>query len=159
MTTLQTSINPLQAQIETLVEEAISDSDLFLVDLVVRGRAGSRVVEVYLDRDEGAGLDEIAEASRRLSFLLDTEDPIKGKYNLNVSSPGVDRSLLLQRQYPRHVGKSLRIVHTMEGEEFTSIGTLEAADEQSISLLIPKTEEPLTIPYTSIREARVELPW
>ncbi|MDX1439287.1 MAG: ribosome maturation factor RimP, partial [Rubricoccaceae bacterium] len=78
---------------------------------------------------------------------------------LNVSSPGVERSLSMQRQYPRHVGKSIRVVHRMGDEEFTSVGTLEAAGSEAVSLLLPKTEEPLTIPYTSILEARVELPW
>lgn len=159
MTTLQTTTDSLQEQVLSLAEEAVSDSGLFIVDVVVRGRTGSRVVEVYVDSDEGAGLDAIAEVSRRLSFLLDTEDPIKGKYSLNVSSPGVDRSLVLKRQFPKHVGMKLRVTHMLEGEEHTSVGVLESTNDDAIALLTQKNDKPRIIPHTSLLDARVELPW
>ncbi len=153
------TINPLAARIQTLAEDAVDGTELFVVDVDVRGRTGSRVVEVYVDSAIGAGLDDIAQTSRRLSFLLDTEDLIKGKYNLQVSSPGANRPLASPCQYPRHVGRSLRIVHTDGAEEVTVVGTLTAVGDDTITLTLKGKASPLELPFTAIQEARVELPW
>ena len=151
--------DPLTARIHALAEEAVAGADLFVVDVEVRGRVGSRVVEVYVDSDTGAGLDEIAETSRRLSFLLDTEDVVKGKYNLHVSSPGASRPLALPRQYPRHIGRDLRVTYTSDSEEATVVGTLSAAGADAITLTIKGQGDPTELPFSAIREALVELPW
>jgi ribosome maturation factor RimP len=144
-----------------LVEEALSESALYLVDLVVRGRTGSRVVEVYVDGDAGVGVDELAEMSRRIAFLLDTEDPIKGKYNLNVSSPGTDRALLFPRQYAKHRGKSLEI-HVRsdkpESEGVTETGELIDLGEEAVELRT-KSGEHRTISFDRVERARIVLPW
>jgi len=71
------------ARVQALVEEVIFDSPLFLVDLIVRGHKGSRVVEVYLDSDRPLDVDALARISREVGFLLDTEEVIDGKYTLN----------------------------------------------------------------------------
>ncbi len=142
-----------------LAEEAVDGTDLYVVDVVVRGRTGSRVVEVYVDSDAGAGLDQIAETSRRLSFLLDTEDPVKGKYNLHVSSPGADRPLSLPRQFRRHVGRDLRVTLADGSEESTIVGTLDAVDDSAITLTVQGKADSTQIPFSAIREALVQLPW
>jgi len=149
----------LAARVHTFAEEAVSGTELFVVDVEVRGRTGSRVVEVYVDSDAGAGVDEIAETSRRLSFLLDTEDLIKGAYNLHVSSPGLARPLSLPRQYPRHIGRALRVTYTEESEESTTVGALATTGDDAITLAVPGQESPTEIPFSAIREAFVELPW
>ena len=151
--------DPLAARIHVFAEEAVAGTDLFVVDVDVRGRTGSRVVEVYVDSDAGAGLDEIAETSRRLSFLMDTEDVIKGAYNLHVSSPGASRPLALPRQYPRHIGRNLRITYTSDSEESTIVGTLSAAGDDVITLAVKGEADPTELPFSAIREALVELPW
>lgn len=137
----------------------MAGADLYVVDVDVRGRTGSRVVEVYVDSDAGAGLDDIAETSRRLSFLLDTEDVIKGTYNLHVSSPGASRPLALPRQYPRHIGRDLRVTYTSDSEESTIVGTLTAAGDDVITLSVRGQDDPTELPFSAIREALVELPW
>ncbi|MCH8031035.1 MAG: ribosome maturation factor RimP [Bacteroidetes bacterium] len=155
----QPTFNPLTARVHALAEEAVAGADLFVVDVEVRGRTGSRVVEVYVDSDAGAGLDEIAETSRRLSFLLDTEDVIKGKYNLHVSSPGASRALALPRQYPHHIGRDLRVTYASDSEETTIVGTLSAVGDDAITLTVKGEDNPTELPFSAIREALVELPW
>ena len=150
----------LSDQVRALAEDAIDGTPLYLVEVVVRGRPGSRVVEVYADADDGAALDTLADVSRRLGFLLDTEDLVKGKYTLNVSSPGADRPLLLARQYPQHVGRTLDVMYTRAGgeETLTARGTLSAAGDDSFTLQTDGGAE-TTIPYDAVQEARVALPW
>ena len=158
--TLTPSDNLLMTdRLRELAEEVLADSDLYLVEVEVRGRTGGRVVEVYVDGDEGAGLDDLADISRRLAFLLDTEDLIKGQYRLNVSSPDAKRPLVQPRQYPKHIGRDLEVTYAV-GEEIVSVrGTLQAADADAITLAIPGQDAPVSIPFSDLREARVALPW
>ena len=149
----------LVARIRALAEDAISETDLYIVYVEIRGRQGGRVVDVFVDADEGAGIDALKEASRSLSFLLDTEDLIKGQYRLNVSSPGADRPLLLPRQYPKHVGRNVEVTYTVGEELVTATGSLARADETTIAVAVPGQDAPTEITYDTIREARVLLPW
>jgi ribosome maturation factor RimP len=151
----------LTERVKQLVEEALSESALYLVDLVVRGRSGSRVVEVYLDGDDGVGVDELAQMSRSIAFLLDTENPISGKYNLNVSSPGTDRALLFPRQYAKHRGKRLEIrlrSDNPEAEGVTETGELVASGDETVELRTNSGEH-RTISFDRVERARIVLPW
>jgi len=152
----------LTERVRALADEAIAGTDLYVVDVAVRGREGSRVVEVFVDADAGAGLGAITDVANRLSFLLDTEDPIKGHYTLNVSSPGADSPLALPRQYPKHVGRTLRVSYQADaedpGEEVTLTGPLVGTGPDSITVQTREGHD-VEIPYAAIREARVVLPW
>ncbi|ARA92296.1 MAG: ribosome maturation factor RimP [Bacteroidetes bacterium] len=152
--------DPIAERIRALVQEIVEGSPLFLVDLQVRGRPGSRVVDVFIDSDEPLGVDTLAEVSRELSFLLDAEDFIKGRYHLNVSSPGVDRPLSLPRQYRKNIGRALGVYYRTEAEDAPRElrGVLVAADEEAITL--EEDDGPThRIPYSAITRANVLLPW
>ena len=139
----------LEDRVRALAEEAAGDTDLFVVGVEVRGYPGSRVVSVYADAEGGAGADDLAALSRSLSFLLDTEDPVKGRYRLDVSTPGADRPLVDRRQYPAHVGRTLAV--TTEGGAVE--GELVSVSDDAIDLGGTR------LPFDQIREARVVLPW
>lgn len=150
-------INSLQARVRQLVDELVHREDWFVVDVSVRGRKGSRVVEVYLDGDQGVSVDDMAKLSRELSAILDAEDLIKGKYHLNVSSPGDERALLTERQYLRHVGKDLLVlVNGEEGEVWHEGENLGPKDGVLTIRTKTGTEE---IAMDAISKARIKLPW
>lgn len=143
-----------------LTEEIIHGSPYFVVDVDVRGHKGTRVVQVYLDADEGFGHDDLSEISRELGFLLDVEDVIDGAYKLEVSSPGIKRPLALPRQFPKNVGRTLRVKYTTDdGQRRTLVGDLLAATPDAIEVADPSADAPVTIPFDALDEARVELPW
>ena len=143
----------LDDRVRALAEEAVADTDLYVVDVEVRGYQGSRVVSVYVDSEGGAGSDDLAALSRSLSFVLDTEDFIKGRYRLDVSTPGADRPLTDRRQYARHVGRTLAVTTADGGETSTTEGELVAVSDDAVDL------GGTTIPFDAIQEARVVLPW
>lgn len=148
--------DPLTDRVRALADEAVADSDLFVVDVEVKGFQGSRVVSVYVDSPAGAGADDLADVSRSLGFMLDTEDLVKGRYRLDVSTPGADRPLSDRRQYARHVGRELAVTFERDGDQLvTAQGTLVSADDDGVLL----DGETAPISYEQIREARVQLPW
>lgn len=151
--------DPLVESIQRLAEETVDGTDLFVVGVEIRGFQGSRVVQIMLDSDAGAGLDELAEASRRLSFLLDTEDVVKGRYRLDVTSPGADEPLRFPRQFPRNIGRMLEVRYRGEGEtDETTTGELTSATDTAITIETDNGEQ-LDIVHDAIQEARVLLPW
>lgn len=132
--------------------------EVYIVEIVVRGRQGSRLVEVFLDSDEGVGLDYLAAYSREIGFLLEAEEIVKGRYRLNVSSPGADRPIRLPRQMKKHVGRKLAVT---SGEGDPVEGVLVAADDNGITLTLKKgkVKEEVKLAFETIQEARVVLPW
>lgn len=156
--TLDTAAGTLVTRVRAVVEEALEGSDLYLVDLVVRGQKGSRVVEVYLDSDAPLTVDTLGRMNREIGFLLDVEDVIDGKYNLNVSSPGVDRPLKMPRQYRKNIGRTLVLRYRpTPDEEKTIKGVLEEMEAEGICLREGKRH--FRIPFADILDARVALPW
>ena len=146
----------LTGRIRALADEVAPDRDAYVVDVKVRGQKGSRIVEVFVDADDGVGSDDLAALSRSLAFLLDTEEVVKGKYYLNVSSPGADRPLVLPRQYRKHIGRTFEV--KTEGDEAGRTGTLVAVNgEDSFDLDVDG--ETVTIPFDDVEEARIKLPW
>ncbi len=144
----------LRTRLRALADEIAEDAGFFVVEVQVRGQKGSRIVEVFADGDDGIGTDDLAALSRSLAFLLDVEEAVKGKYYLNVSSPGADRPLLLRRQYRKHTGRLLRVV-TADGTERT--GTLGGVGDDRFDLDVDGATE--SIAFADVAEARVQLPW
>ncbi|MFQ5572552.1 MAG: ribosome maturation factor RimP [Rhodothermales bacterium] len=155
-----TVIPDVLERVRGLVEEVLAGTPHFLVDLDVRGASGSQVVNVFVDSDDDLGVGTLAEISRDVGFLLQTEDVIAGRYRLDVSSPGVDRPLKLPRQYKKNVGRKLRVHHRQAGdEEETELqGLLSGADDEAIELKVTATERHRIL-YDNIVWARVQLPW
>lgn len=157
----------IRMRLETLIEPLVRSSGAFLVDLVFRGEQGSRVLEVFVDTDEGVSTDLCAAISRTISSVLDRENIIAGRYYLVVSSPGVDRPLKSQRQYRRHIGHVLSVRYTDESETRSVEGELQAVSDEWIVLkksvgdssATGRAEEALRIPFGSISEARLKLSW
>jgi len=147
----------LESRIMSFLDEIISREDWFIVDVSVRGGKGSRVVEVYMDGDEGISITDMAKLSRELSFLLDAEDIIKGKYLLNVSSPGDERALLLERQYQRHTGKTLEVLVNREEGPIWLEGENLGVNDGVLTLKVASLSQ--EIPLNGISKARIKLPW
>jgi ribosome maturation factor RimP len=97
-----------------VVEPVVGDLGYDLEDLTI-SRAGRRfVVRVVVDRDGGLDLDAVADVSRAVSTALDAaeesgDELVAGEYQLEVSSPGVDRPLTLPRHWRRNVGRLVKV--------------------------------------------------
>jgi ribosome maturation factor RimP len=82
--------------------------ELVGVEFYQRGTGGA-VLRVYIDHEKGITLDDCGAVSHQLSGVLDVEDPIAGHYDLEVSSPGMDRPLFTAEHFERFCGRKVRL--------------------------------------------------
>ncbi|HWE23552.1 MAG TPA: Imm1 family immunity protein [Myxococcales bacterium] len=82
---------------------------LELVDVELAGGGGRTTLRLYIDRAGGVSLDDCTSVSRAVSAALDVEDPIEGAYDLEVSSPGLDRPLRTPEHFQKFAGEEVRI--------------------------------------------------
>jgi len=145
-------------QIEKIVTEVVQARNGFLVELQLRGSQQGRVLEVFIDTDEGVTTEACAEVSREISQELDALNVFAHRYHLVVSSPGIDRPLKFLRQYRRNIGRQMRV--SCQGTEGTEAveGTLLAVDDEGFLLRTGK-EESRRITMDRVLEARVKPPW
>ncbi|RFZ81374.1 ribosome assembly cofactor RimP [Mucilaginibacter terrenus] len=97
----------IEKRVTELVEEKIADKpNLFLVD--VKMHSNGKLM-ILVDGDNGIGIDDCVAISRHVGFHLEEENVIEAAYNLEVSSPGIDTPLTLERQYTKNIGRNLGI--------------------------------------------------
>jgi ribosome maturation factor RimP len=146
-------------RVRTLVDEVVAGTDIFVVELEVRGSGGSRVVDIYVESDEDLSIEKLAEVNREVGFLLDVEDLIPGRYNLNVSSPGLDRPLRLPRQYRKNIGKPLRVHYNKPDGAGTTEIEGELVDVDDVAIEVKDGGDVRSIPLQDIVWAKIRLPW
>ncbi len=99
----------LAAEIASLAEPVIEALGLRLVRVKISAQSGT-TIQIMADRQDGAiSVDDCALISRRLSPLLDANDPVAGGYTLEVSSPGIDRPLVRPSDFEDWVGFEAKI--------------------------------------------------
>lgn len=122
-------------KIQEFVEGVLPSMDLELVEIQYRKEGDGWVLRLFLDGPDGIGIAQCAKVSRELSFFLDVEDLIPHAFNLEVSSPGLERQLRNLTDFKRFVGKKARIKlrHSIEGQK-VFIGLIGTSDEEGVEL-------------------------
>lgn len=125
--------------------------DLEAVELTPAGRR--RVLKLAVDKDGGVTLDDVAEATKEVSGLLDDSDVMgEHPYTLEVTSPGVDRPLTLPRHWRRNLGRLVKVT-TVGGETVT--GRIQDQDDEVVSLTVDGTTRPVA--YADVAKAYVQV--
>ena len=99
-----------EERLRELIEPTVVSLGFDLIGVLWRGGRSRRLVRVYIDRVEGVTVNDCAQVSHRVNGVLDVEDPIPGEYDLEVSSPGVDRPLFVERDFIRFAGAELKVI-------------------------------------------------
>jgi ribosome maturation factor RimP len=97
------------ARLTQLLQPLIEELGYEFVGLEHSSNPKNPVLVIYIDRPDGIGVDDCERVSREVAALLDVEDPIPGHYNLEVSSPGLDRPLFTLEQFQRFSGETARV--------------------------------------------------
>jgi ribosome maturation factor RimP len=146
-------------RVRDLVTPLLADRDLELYDLELTGG----VLKVLVDREGGADLEAIAEATRAVSRALDDHDPIPGSYTLEVSTPGLERRLRTPEHFAGAIGESVAVktVPGSEGERRVE-GIVAAADDDGVTVRSdPDGQGPVDhhLRYDQIERARTTFAW
>jgi len=96
-------------RIRSLVDDVVQFAGMELVHMEMRREGGGLTLRIYIDKQGGVSLDDCARISRQVSLQLDAEDPIRPRYTLEVSSPGLDRPLHSDHDFQRFAGRKIRL--------------------------------------------------
>lgn len=147
----------LAQKIETLLAPTIEAMGFDVVRVQITGQARVRV-QVMAERRDGQAMtvDDCAGISRAISAVLDVEDPIRGAFTLEVSSPGIDRPLVRPRDFERFAGFEAKVElgHPLEGRRRFR-GRLEGIDDGMVCMMVEGT--PVRLPFQDIARAKLVL--
>ena len=144
-------------RVETIIAPTLQDMGFDLVRVRISG-AQRRTLQIMAERlDDGTmTVEDCAAISRAVSTLLDVEDPIKGSYTLEVSSPGLDRPLTRPKDYTRFAGLEVKIElrEPMDGQRRFRGRIAGLADDQ---VQLDTEDTRVAIPYADIERAKLIL--
>jgi ribosome maturation factor RimP len=148
--------NPLQ--LRDLLEPVIEKMGFLLAGIELsRPHFGRGTLRLYIETlARQVTLDDCVLVSEQVSTLLDVHDPIKDRYLLEVSSPGIERTIFLGRDFPRFLGETLRLRlrYGVAGRRKWR-GILQAADAETLLLAAEEASEVLKIPLSAIEKAQL----
>lgn len=144
----------IERKITALVKPVIEDKGFALVCVTMQGPELQIMAEDPQTRKLGA--DDCAVLSREISTLLEVEDPIKGKYRLEVSSPGIDRPLIALQDFADFEGfeAKIEINPPQEGQKRFR-GRLKGIEDEEI--LLDTDHGTAYLPYGSVEKAKLVL--
>jgi len=131
---------------------------LELIDVEMGGGGGRQILRLYIDKGGGVSLDDCTAISRAVSTALDVEDPIEGTYDLEVSSPGLDRPLKTPEHFLKFLGSKVRVktfgpVPECENRR-TFLGFLQGYDNGIIAIEVDG--KLFRVPHALVSKANVE---
>ena len=122
------------------------------IEQLAQGRHS--IIRIYIDGAAGITLSDCERVSVQATGVLDVEDPVRGSYNLEVSSPGLDRPLFTLEHFQRHLGSEARVQlrSKLEGRRKLS-GRIEAVDAETVVIRVEDMD--YRVPAELIEKARL----
>ncbi|MGB5882761.1 MAG: ribosome maturation factor RimP [Desulfobulbales bacterium] len=134
----------------------LEEMGLELVEVQYRREQSGWVLRLIIDKQDGISLEDCAAVSREISQLLDIEDFVDQAYNLEVSSPGLNRPLKSMADFERFTGRKAKIktIEPIAGEH-VFIGRIKKTEGETIILEIGRKE--VIMPFSQVARARLEI--
>jgi ribosome maturation factor RimP len=145
-----------EERIEGVIAPVVRQHGLTLVDLEWRGDRRRGILRIYVDKAGGVGIDECSRLSREIGDLIDAEGVIDHAYDLEVSSPGLDRQLRKDREFQWALGKPVRCWLAGGAEHHGRL--TEVAPER---LVLDRDGERVELARDVVTKARLDItvPW
>lgn len=119
----------------TLLEPTVERLGYAVVDIEYHPQGRNSVLRVFIDKSDGITLDDCTTVSHQISGVLDVEDPISGAYELEVSSPGLDRPLRKAADFEHFAGRQVKLkTRALVNGRRRYRGTLIGLEEEQIVL-------------------------
>ncbi len=147
-----------QSAVRAAAEPVLASLGLELIDIEIVGSGRARTLRLTIDRDGGIDLDALAEANGPVSDALDATDALSGPYNLELSSPGVERPLRRPSDFRRFVGTRISVKsHDPVDDSRRHRGLLVEADDSGIVLEVDGQHR--RFGYDAVASARTVFEW
>lgn len=141
-------------KLNELLQPLVEDLGYEFIGLEYNPNPKHSVLRIYIDHENGVGIQDCETVSRETAALLDVKDPIRSRYNLEVSSPGLDRPLFTPAHYSEFIGSEVQInlYGPQDGRRKFS-GPILSAGESSVNIEQDGSE--VTLEYDSIAKAKL----
>jgi len=150
----------LPDQVENQIQRIVESEGLELVHIDYRRAGRAFVLRVDIDKEGGVNIDDCQLVSQQVSTWLDVEDPIPAEYELQVSSPGLDRKFYSDSDYTKFIGRLVRVKtgRAIRGLHVI-VGRLKEFDGTTVVVTDPvmKKDADYAIPLADIKETRLEV--
>jgi len=150
----------LPEKVETEIEKIVSSEGLELVHIDYRRQGRGFLLRVDIDKEGGVTLDDCQDISQQVSAFLDVEDVIPAEYELQVSSPGLDRKFYRDADYQKFLGRLVRVKTSQPIRGLhVIVGRLKEFDGETIVVTDPamKKDPDYRIPLGAVKETRLEV--
>ena len=151
-------LSPLEERIYMMIEPTIIDLGFDLVTLRVDGDGSSQKLTVMAEdpKTEKLGIDDCAKISRAISTLLDVEDPIEGAYRLEISSPGIDRPLVHEKDFTRYKNMLIKVeTHMPINGQRRFKGVICDYKDEKAEVILQIDAQNIDIAFDNIRKANL----
>ena len=151
--------NPVEDRIVAMTEATAEGLGYRLVRVRVSGNRRKRL-QIMAERlsDGDMGIDDCTKLSRALSERFDTEDPMPEEYDLEVSSPGIDRPLMRIEDFERFVGHEAKLETEAELNGRRRFkGVISAVNGDTVQIKLPDAEVEVSLPFAALSDARLVL--
>jgi ribosome maturation factor RimP len=145
-------------RVRSVATRVTADCGFELVDAEMKRAPDGLLVRLYVDKPGGIGLDELQSVSTEVSAILDAEDPIEGRYTLEVSSPGLDRPLKTEDDYRRFAGRlaNLSSYEPVDGRRHWT-GRIVSCEGGVVTLDLEKGQSQALVPLSKVSHGRLEV--
>lgn len=153
------------SRITAIAEQAAAPAGIEIVEVELKGSGRSHLLRIYIDKPEGVTHADCELVSREVGAVLDVEDPIPGSYELEVSSPGVERKLGKWQDWLRFAGKKVKVVLK---EPLTGAvsnpplkhfdGVISRAEDHTVTVELTGGRQ-VTFPVDQVDRANLKFEW
>jgi ribosome maturation factor RimP len=148
------------SKITAIAEQAAAPAGIEIVEVELKGSGRSHLLRIYIDRPEGVTHADCELVSRGVGAVLDQEDPIPGSYELEVSSPGVERKLSKWQDWLRFAGKKVKVVlkEPLEQNLKHFDGVISHTEDHTVTVQLAGGNE-VTFPVEQVDRANLKFEW
>ncbi|WP_214066835.1 ribosome maturation factor RimP [Photorhabdus hainanensis] len=134
-------MSTLEQKLTAMISAPVEALGFELVGLeFIRARVST--LRIYIDSENGITVDDCADVSHQVSAVLDVEDPISVLYNLEVSSPGLERPLFTAEHYQRFIGEEVSLVLRIAMQNRRKwLGVIKTVDGEMITVTVDGKDE------------------
>jgi ribosome maturation factor RimP len=147
-------------KIEAIAAQAALPRDIEIVEIELKGSGRHHLLRIYIDRPEGVTHADCEYISREVSAVIDADDPFPGTWELEVSSPGVERKLAKWKDWQRSTGKKVKV--TLDPAPNQPSGHFEGliarAEDNKIDLQLADGSH-ISFPPEQVHRANLKFEW